>query len=258
MADDDIDFFHYETLLPPEETRALETVQVYVTNVVPTDTQRVRKFAQANLPKLTNLEHVRRFQRTTTAHNDDDPKAFTLSYILCAASEISLAELHHRIQFAELQDLIQPFTVNVSKYPPYNRVQFEAWKKIWPLVYRERPERNFTLSAHEVQQFQKFIRLAQTQAQQASFRNDAAVGAVVVDPKSSRVLAQAADTRYSSRHPLQHAIMNAIEQVAARERSRKIEPVDSPDVSQDVETSEVTSYLCTGLDFYVTREPCVM
>ncbi|KAJ1962276.1 tRNA-specific adenosine deaminase subunit tad3 [Dispira parvispora] len=247
---DDFDTFNYEPLFPPEETRTLETV--------PTNTQQVRVFAQVNLPKLTNLEHVRRFRRTTAEQDDDNPKAFTLSYILCVTSEISLTELHRRIKIAELQDLIQPFTVSVSKYPPYTRAQFEAWKKLWPLVYRERPERDLTLATHEVQQFQKFIRLAQAQAQQAGHRGDVAVGAIVVDPKSSQILAQATDTRCSNRHPLQHAIMNAIEQVAVRECTRKSEPVDSPDVGQDVATNETTSYLCTGLDFYVTREPCVM
>lgn len=104
----------------------------------------------------------------------------------------------------------------VPVIPPDSREQWLEWCKVWPMPWRiqagatekdgERP------SIEEQQYFHQHM--------QAALATAAAEGscnvALIVDSTSGQVLAQAHDS--SAQHPLHHAAMRAIEQVAARDR----------------------------------------
>ena len=80
------------------------------------------------------------------------------------------------------------------------------------------------------------MRIALACAQDAADRGEAPIGAVVVDPASGEVIAQAGNSPISLIDPTAHA-----EVLALREAARK-----------------VGNYRLTGLTLVVTLEPCAM
>ena len=80
------------------------------------------------------------------------------------------------------------------------------------------------------------MRIALACAQDAADRGEAPIGAVVVDPASGEVIASAGNSPISLSDPTAHA-----EILALREAARK-----------------VGNYRLTGLELFVTLEPCAM
>ena len=80
------------------------------------------------------------------------------------------------------------------------------------------------------------MRIALACAQDAAMRGEAPIGAVVIDPSSGEVIAQAGNSPISLLDPTAHA-----EVLALREAARK-----------------TGNYRLTGLTLVVTLEPCAM
>lgn len=83
---------------------------------------------------------------------------------------------------------------------------------------------------------QRYMELALAQAQAAQAAGEAPIGAVIVDPKTDQVIATGANAPISSHDPTAHA-----EIVALRKAAQKL-----------------GNYRLTGLELYVTLEPCAM
>jgi tRNA(adenine34) deaminase len=84
--------------------------------------------------------------------------------------------------------------------------------------------------------FRSHMDLALTQARAAAERGEIPVGAVIVDPATDRVLAAAGNRTREGNDPTAHAEMLAIRAACARLGRERL----------------------TGLDLYVTLEPCPM
>jgi tRNA(Arg) A34 adenosine deaminase TadA len=80
------------------------------------------------------------------------------------------------------------------------------------------------------------MRIALAEAQAAAARGEAPIGAVVVDPASGEVIAQAGNSPIGRHDPTAHAEVLALR--AAGER--------------------IGNYRLTGLELFVTLEPCAM
>jgi len=80
------------------------------------------------------------------------------------------------------------------------------------------------------------MRIALAEAQAAAERDEAPIGAVIVDPSTGEVVARAGNSPIARNDPTAHAEILALRAAAER----------------------VGNYRLTGLSMYVTLEPCAM
>lgn len=174
--------------------------------------------------------------------------------------------------------------VDVPAAPPRTYEEYETQKKVWPVVFH----RNVHAEAPELPEEERSAMLDHLRgAVEVARRGEAlgypAIGAVVVDSETGKVVATefdrsrwcapagTADPQPESPphgvHPLMHATMLCIDAVAAWHRRARGLPTTQPDCGPSATfTAEATvdgappsgAYLCTGLDLYITREPCSM
>lgn len=217
-------------------------------------------FASKYLPPLQKLEHCKRVRKTVL-----ESGKFTLSLLLCQADAISLEDLQKLLKEYGYDQLMQPSVVPVSRHPPLNRQQYEAWKHLWPMTYREDTRQDPKFTQDDIQQINSHM--------QALFDTYTNISARVVDPQTNKVVAEAQDTREADGHPLHHAVMNCIDEVARiqlqdkngrpKRKAMAIEQESDSAAEEDagpisLEPGTKVAYLCTGLDMYTTHEPCAM
>ena len=80
---------------------------------------------------------------------------------------------------------------------------------------------------------------------------DLPIAAILVNPKTKQVLLTAHDTRISTKHPLNHAIMLLLRQLPSLLPSR----MDSANTTSN---KDDTQYYANMYDVYTTHEPCQM
>ncbi|XP_044609619.2 probable inactive tRNA-specific adenosine deaminase-like protein 3 [Equus asinus] len=267
-------------VLSEQQCGAVELVLAYAAPVLDKrQTSRLLKEVSAvhPLPAQSHLKRVRPSRDASRPH--------ALEMLLClaepAVGACSLAELLPW-PAVDARGLGQPFLVPVPARPPLTRGQFEEARAHWPTSFHE--DRQVTralagrlFSAQERAAMQGHMERAIRAAQQAAARGLRAVGAVVVDPASDRVLATGHDCR-SPATPLLHATMVCIDLVAQGQGRGTYDLRPHPACSfapaataqavrvgsvrkldEDVDTDEDgVPYVCTGCDLYVTREPCAM
>ncbi|KAF9973285.1 hypothetical protein BGZ73_003484 [Actinomortierella ambigua] len=196
----DIQHTILEQVLPDEEVRPLETENVYISVVEPKKTNAVIKFIRT-LPQTKALDHLRQLRKTQ--HDDGT------------------------IASNGLQDDLKPELYAVPKHAALTREQFEAWRTVWPIVFREDLNRHPAILPHmkriALSHMLEACRLAQEHQRKdsSSTVSELPIVAMVVDPATDKVLATACDTRQSSGHTLRHAMMNCIEAVARQEREAR-------------------------------------
>ena len=88
---------------------------------------------------------------------------------------------------------------------------------------------------------------------ESKFPKDLPVAALLTNPKTSQVLLTAHDTRISSGHPLNHAIITLLNQLPSLLPADEI-TATAPDIDPDDEEQ----YYANMYDVYITHEPCTM
>ncbi|KAJ1915483.1 tRNA-specific adenosine deaminase subunit tad3 [Mycoemilia scoparia] len=264
-----------ERILTEEETRKLETIDVFTTTIEPKLANKFLKFIQNHIPKINDLEHVKRVRRSQTDDGNVN-KGIELRVVLCPVDHISKEELIKSLESFD-PAIIQHIQDNLAIYPvpkhsPYTMSQFNEWKSIWPISYKRPTTQDEELTGNDLEYIKKYMEIAENEARLAQESNNRKIGAVIVNPQDSKVAAIKGDMTHSLQHPLKHAIMNCIEAIAkdTAESYKTISstsPNDSLHHKRKLDESGITSdaisaaeggYLCQDMDVFTNSQPCVM
>ncbi|KAI8808108.1 cytidine deaminase-like protein [Cladochytrium replicatum] len=280
-----------EPVLSHEWTREGETVDAHVLiNINPKKTNEFIKALGNAFPlEDMGLGHLKRVRRRTNQETGESE----LDMVVCVAapphSDISTA-----LQFAKLDTTIASSIEKVSKYPAFTKEQWSVWNTWWPLVYREQQHilSNIRSVSDDLKVERRWMATVIQEAKSAIESGEYSNAAAIVDPSANSLLVTSRSTVSSTQHPLRHALMNCISAVATLERNRRAmtklsddpnEPESGTSQSSSNSTSSDSSnkrkrresadvitstprsgkdadiaYLCTNMDIYVLREPCVM
>ncbi|CAO3689421.1 unnamed protein product [Rhizopus stolonifer] len=146
-------------ILPDEYNCELETTEI----------------SQKHLPPLEKLEHCKRIRRP----NSED---LELEVILCLTDKLSESDLTQLLN----QNGFENISINIKsvcRHAPLNRKQFEAWKHLWPLSYREDTRLDPKFTKEDLDIINSHLDSLET------------MSCRIVDPVSNCVLAQEIDTR---------------------------------------------------------------
>ncbi|XP_034740863.1 probable inactive tRNA-specific adenosine deaminase-like protein 3 isoform X1 [Etheostoma cragini] len=272
VCDSESDSWVAYPVLSDEQSRDVELVEAFAAPIVDKkETSRLLRELSTLYP-LNGLQHIKRVR---AVREKDSPHP--LEVLVCLVSDAPDTKgtnIESLLPSDGLRrdGLGEPFVVQVPARPPLTRPQFERASKHWPTSFHEDKQvtvalRGELFSPPQKARMHMYMTTALTAAKAGSELGMEAVGAVVVDPATERIVAVGHDCRGD--HPLHHAAMVCIDLVAQsqgggcysfdRYPACGSTPPTS-DTCQGVPGAERSAqpYICTGYDLYVTREPCVM
>ena len=264
-----------EAVLADEYTKPLQLEEVFIVPIL--DKKHTSKFVKELTSKLPfpEWQHLKRV-RSSKANDVQILEVFICPVSCCTDNDISQTEwLAQYLQKHNIDcTCVGPAkTVQVPNSSPLTRTQFVEYSKHWPCSFHEDKYISKALKGelfseeelHKIHQnMQIAIKAAKYNSEGESWLQ---TGACVVDPATNQVIAHCPDLRHC--HPLQHAVMAAVDLVA-RTQGGGAWPLHEhqgcffqtavviPDKCNSKMTKSTGPYLCTGYDLYVTREPCVM
>lgn len=268
----DADFWVAYPVLSDEQSQDVELIEAFAAPIVDKkETSRLVRELNSLYP-LNSLQHVKRVRAVK-----DKVSPHPLEVLVCLVSDAPDAEvvsIDGLLPSGALRrdGLGEPFVVKVPARPPLTRPQFELASEHWPTSFHEDKQVTVALRGELFGPPQKarmhtYMMSAVSAAKAGRELGMEAVGALMVDPATERIVAVGHDCRGD--HPLHHAVTVCIDLVARSQGGgcysfdkypacRFTPP--TPDVFQRAPDAAATSqpYICTGYDLYVTREPCVM
>lgn len=264
-------------VLSDEQSQDTELLPAYAAPIIEKrQTSRLVKELSLIYP-LPALQHIKRVRASK-----DKSSPHPLEVIVCLVRDVQGATSGKGValgdllgsQSSDFSGLGEPFLVKIPATPPLTRPQFEKARKHWPTSFHEdklitSALRGQLFTAAQKAKIQEYMTVAVQAANTGQERGMDAVGAVIVDPESEKIVAVSHDCKNGS-HPLHHAVMVCIDLVAYGQGGGAYNYDKYPACQFSSQESLRNSckavnakesnqpYICTGYDLYVTREPCVM
>jgi tRNA-specific adenosine deaminase 3 len=187
-----------------EEERKMEYVKACAVEVVPEVASSYVKMASKMAKIPSHLKRVRKI----------DGKIYVITQ-LC----------EQKLDLKDIVDREKVIVVEVPKFAPITREQYEEAKAAWPCYFYPLKEEKLKESELFTEYFERLL-----VSDKSEFSGCAGM-CIIVDPSTGAIRSECRDDN----DILEHGIFKAIEEVS----KSKI------------------GYLCTGLDAYILNEPCI-
>lgn len=268
-------------LLPIGFSRNLTTIPAKVVEVDKDDIQDFLRFiSKFKCFQMDELEHLKRIKRKT----ENDPSR--LLAILCTRNAWDSGKVTAEIKDEVLNKYKDILEVGVPEFPAFTKEQFDSWRTVWPMIYKQTGQtifNNFT-SADETFVKSK-LREAVDLAAEAKSLGNRGNACILVDPRTNTTVTYTLDN--SSECPIYHCVMelmkayNKLTHAAVTskqpeennnnnnlEENKEVFPSAESRLEKrppEMKASELEAqlepgqnYYCSNLDLYIAMEPCIM
>jgi Cytosine/adenosine deaminases len=270
-------------LLPIGYTRGLELHPILLGKVHKTKINAVLAYIK-HIPiyQAEELDHLKRIHKHPT-END------FLNIVLCSVKDKDKLN-NQELEAAGVEEIT---TIEVSKYPPYTKEQYEKFKIPWPVNMKNKVNDIITFKSNELAKIEEFMKRAIELAKMTYSKGNRFNACLLVDPsKNNEVLMDAVDETGGLIESINHCVMRltdkfgkfcceknkGIKKVKKNRNESSFEVVQEDQNPLEEEKSASTDpvppkrkatddiqeyfptgyYYCSNLDLYLVMEPCIM